>query len=118
MKVPNKYRVRHGILASNASYGNNGAFEIPLSLRSLAVVVAADGGGWEHVSVHIRMEGNKERTPTWSEMCHIKNMFWDAEDTVIQYHPPQSQYVNTHPHTLHLWKPIGIEIPLPNKFFV
>ncbi len=35
---------------------------------------------------------------------------------MVQYHPRRSQYVNCHPHTLHLWRPMGGEalpVPLP-----
>lgn len=112
MKVVEKFRIKKGVMASDSSYGNNGAFEIPLSNRTTAFVIASDGEGWEHVSVHV-ISNQLERTPTWAEMCKIKDLFWDEEETVIQFHPPKSQYVNNHKHCLHLWKPIGFEIPLP-----
>jgi len=117
MKVPEKYRITNGPMRSDESFGNNGAFKIPLSNRTIALVIASEGKGWEHVSVHMVSEG-KERTPTWSEMCKIKDMFWDEDETVIQFHPKKSEYVNVHVNCLHLWKPIGIEIPLPNTNLV
>lgn len=117
MECPNKYRITKGLMGSDPSFGNNGAFEIPLSGRSMAFVIASDGEGWEHVSVHIVTE-NKLRIPTWAEMCKIKDLFWSDEETVIQYHPPKSEYVNNHDHCLHLWKPIGFDIPRPNSELV
>jgi hypothetical protein len=51
-------------------------------------------------------------------MCFIKDLFWDAEDVVIQYHPAKSEYVNMHENTLHLWRPVGKEIPTPPKELV
>ena len=63
---------------------------------------------WEHVSVSTAV-----RCPTWEEMCHVKEIFWDPEDVVIQLHPPRSEWVNCHPYTLHLWRPIGIVLPRP-----
>lgn len=27
------------------------------------------------------------------------------EETVVQFHPPESEYVNNHLYCLHLWKP-------------
>lgn len=117
MKVPEKYRITTGIMASDCSYGNNGAFKITLSNRSIAYAIASDGGDWEHVSVHIVADG-KQRTPTWNEMCKIKDLFWNNEDTVIQFHPAKSNYINIHKHTLHLWRPIEQQIPAPNKMFV
>lgn len=117
-KVPNEYRIKnHPILSSNDDFGNMGAFEIPLSNRTTAFVIAADELGWEHVSAHV-VSDKKRRTPSWAEMCKIKDMFWDDEDCVIQYHPPKSEYVNNHKYVLHLWKPKGIEIPMPDSILV
>lgn len=65
--------------------------------------------GWEHVSVSLY-----NRLPTWDEMCLVKSLFWDEEETVIQFHPKKSQYVNQHPFCLHLWKKIGVDAELPN----
>lgn len=112
MTPPEQYRVEYGIMASNPSDGNNDAFKIPLSGRTIALVIISDGLVWEHVSVHVVSNG-KERTPTWSEMCKIKDMFWDETETVVQFHPKKSEYVNNHKHCLHLWKPIKSEIKLP-----
>ena len=52
-------------------------------------------------------------------MCAIKDMFFDHEETVMQLHPPVSEYVNIHPYCLHLWRPNnGRIIPRPPKEFV
>jgi hypothetical protein len=69
---------------------------------------AAEGvGDWEHVSV-----SRRSRCPEWHEMARVKQMFWDKTETVLQFHPPESEYVNLHPFCLHLWKPRW-EIVLP-----
>ena len=86
--VPEVFRVSIGAMASDKSYGNNGVF-----------VIASDGQGWKHVSV-----STPDTTPTWEQMCEIKDIFWDAEDCVAQFHPPRSVYVDMHPHCLHLWR--------------
>lgn len=100
-------------MGSDESYGNNGAFRIPLSPGTLvAVVIATDQLGWEHVSVHM-VERGKTRTPVWDEMCRIKDLFWGDDDLVVQYHPTKENYVNQHPHTLHLWRPTDQEVPSP-----
>jgi hypothetical protein len=65
------------------------------------ICLASNGMGWEHVSISIPMEN---RCPTWPEMCFVKSLFWDAEDCVIQYHPPEKEYVNNHEFCLHLWR--------------
>ena len=111
-KAPEEYRVKTGQLATDASYGNNGFFVFDFEGRQLAVT-ASDGEGWEHVSVSL-----ENRNPNWREMCLIKNMFWGKEDCVVQYHPPESEYVNNHEYCLHLWRPIGKEIPAPPSILV
>lgn len=118
-KVPEKYRIKfkNHPLASDESYGNNGGFKIPLAVTTAAWVIASDGNGWEHVSAHV-VENGIPKTPTWGQMSKIKALFWDEEDTVIQYHPPKSEYVNNHQHVLHLWRPAGIEIPMPDPEMV
>ena len=123
--VPDKYRIRNGVYRSDASNGNNGAFFVPnraarqhaLSTREHSSVplkvIASDGEGWEHVSVSL-----PTRCPTWAEMAFIKSVFWDADDCVVQFHPPESEYVNNHPFCLHLWRPIGRQIPTPPSLLV
>jgi len=109
--VPEIYRVRSGPMGSDSSYGNNGAFLVPRITRNLeAYCIASDGLGWEHVSCHIV---GQARTPTWEEMCAVKDLFWADDDVVIQIHPKKSQYVNNHPDVLHLWRQIGAVQPTP-----
>lgn len=71
---------------------------------------------WEHVSVSVTRRKND--IPTWAEMCFIKNLFWNETETVIQYHPPKSVYINIHPGVLHLWRPVLTSIPLPPLEYV
>jgi hypothetical protein len=68
---------------------------------------------WEHVSVSIEW-----RTPNWAEMCFVKDLFWDEDECVVQYHPPRSEYVNHHPNCLHLWKPLAATLPTPPSVLV
>ena len=113
-QVPNQYRVRTGPMRSDDSIGNAGAFFVRgRPGRPPFTVIASDGAGWEHVSVSL-----PDRCPTWPEMCAIKALFWDADDTVVQYHPPEREYVNNHPHCLHLWRSTRHEIPLPDALLV
>jgi len=114
--VPEKYRLLKGQYRSTILDGNNGAFSINRG-RTVIYIIASDGLGWEHVSVHCTSE-NKDRTPTWSEMCFIKDMFWDEEDIVIQFHPPKSEYVNMHKFTLHMWRSTTSLITTPPKILI
>jgi hypothetical protein len=82
-------------------------------------VIASDGGGWEHISVHVSERGKQaKRCPTWAEMCYIKDLFFAKDCTVLQYHPAEEDYVNMHPFCLHLWRPVGVEFPKPLKILV
>jgi len=115
MKVPEHLRIRSGRLKSDASFGCNGAFTVKVNTEKF-MVIASDGMGWEHVSVSPL---TARRCPTWKEMCAIKAMFWDAEDWVVQFHPAASEYVNCHPHCLHLWRPTeGNGLPMPPSMLV
>lgn len=76
-------------------------------------VVASWGGGWEHVSVC-----PANRLPDWDEMCAIKDMFWNDDEVVMQLHPAKINYVNFMENCLHLWRPIGQEIPVPPTLYV
>jgi hypothetical protein len=120
MKIDPKlelYRVRNGAWGSDP--GNDyGAFVIPgpqgETLRIIASPADADKTiPWEHVSVSTR-----HRCPYWKEMCWVKDLFWDAEEAVMQLHPPRSDWVNNHRHCLHLWRPGNGEIPLPPSIAV
>lgn len=120
--VPNQCRIRnHQLLPSDDSFGNNGLFKVEhyKIYNYYFFIQASDGMGWEHVSVSLFTKKHAvQRCPTWEEMCWIKDMFWDEDDCVIQYHPAKSEYVNLHPFVLHLWKPIGQFLPIPPKIMV
>lgn len=108
---PEKYRIAlPGYPAGDAT---NGCFVVPLKHQQKLRVIASDGLGWEHVSV-----SRSDRCPTWDEMCQIKDLFWDEDDCVVQYHPPKEDWVNNHPNCLHLWRPIGVEMPRPPAILV
>jgi len=113
MRVPNQFRIRDGAFASTEADGNNGAFMPTLRHKQLVRVIASDGAGWEHVSV-----SRSDRTPTWDEMCQVKDLFWDETDTVIQYHPAKTDYVNNHQFCLHMWRPTEVLIPVPPSILV
>lgn len=94
----------------------NGFFIVRSNEDNLPLrVVAASDFGWDHVSV-----SREDRCPLWSEMCYIKDLFFRENDIVIQYHPPKNQYVNIHPHCLHLWRRRGLRqnMPMPPIWMV
>jgi len=113
MKTPERLRLRTGPWGtSKETHGNNGVFY--LKYKGIEYrIIASDGGGWEHVSI-----SGEFLPPDWDVMCHVKSLFWDDEEVVMQLHPKKSDYVNVHNNCLHLWKPIGVDIPTPPKSFV
>ena len=74
------------------------------------------GAGWEHCSVSIT--DRYKRTPSWEQMCFIKDSFWNEDECCIEYHPAKKDYVNNHNYCLHIWKPIDQEIPTPPSLMV
>lgn len=96
-----------------------GFFKVPCPLTGmkLRIMVSAGddwhavgmpGPAWEHVSVSTPV-----RVPTWEEMCWVKDQFWLPEELVLQFHPPHSRYVNIAKNCLHLWRPVGVDLPMP-----
>lgn len=78
-------------------------------------VVFSWGGGWEHVSI---APYNHKITPSWADMCKLKDMFWGPDEAVVQIHPRKSDYVNKMKNCLHLWRPTEQELPLPPTTYV
>lgn len=97
-----------------------GAFEIPgrEACGRVLFCIVADGAetGWDHVSVSI--PDRRTKCPSWEEMCIIKALFWEPSECVVQFHPPESDYVNMHGGCLHLWKQVSAEFPQPPKICV
>lgn len=125
-------RQRSAVIES-ATGDRFGLFRVPVSASRAAIVIVSNGRDadagpdeppvvpWEHVSVRVvkyqRTAGGKlkqtDETPSWDVMCRIKDLFFDEDETVLQFHPPKRDYVNIHPNVLHLWKPIGLDVPRP-----
>jgi hypothetical protein len=115
---PGRLQLRGFESGAGESYGAF-ALRCPRTGERLRVIVS-DGDykraglspeyAWEHVSVSL-----PNRCPNWKEMDWIKDIFWKEDETVFQFHVPKADHINRHPYCLHLWRPIGITIPLPPK---
>ena len=81
-------------------------------------VIVSWGAGWDHCSVHARINERDIFTPFWEDMAYVKAMFFKPSECVVQYHPPSDVYVNTHEHVLHLWRQQAEETKLPPKWMV
>lgn len=107
-----RFRRVHPTLGGSPAGTDYGFFVVPFHGQELRVISSGvnSDSGWEHVSV-----STGTRIPSWPEMQHIKELFWGDDETVIQFHPRKSEYVNAMPFCLHLWKRTGIEYQLPPK---
>lgn len=113
-----RYRQRSGPWGSNSG-SISGAYVIPYvpsnprALGSVLTVIARNGDGWDHVSV-----STSYRCPTYEELKYIKGIFWDPEETVVQFFPRTDKHVNFHPFCLHLWRRHGLDYPLPPAEYI
>ena len=111
-----KYRVVTGVMASRSGKPY-GAFDHVRGPCGRELTIMADRGdktGWDHVSVSTR----KKSVPNWTEMCWVKDRFWEPEDWVVQFHPAKSKYVNNYSVVLHLWRPVRWPLPVPPSILV
>ena len=76
-------------------------------LTFIVEVECVDGKLWAHLSV-----STLKRTPNWDELRWCKEYFL-GDRRAIQILPPRAEYVNLHPHVLHLYAPLEHE-PLPD----
>lgn len=94
--------------------GSNGIFELPSPVDGVPLhIIVGTGMGWEHVSV-----SRHDRCPVWEEMDYLARMFWQAHETVVQFHVPRSDHVNVHDRCLHLWRPTRKPVPRPPAMMV
>ena len=99
-----------------------GAFWYPHKANHRTVflfMVATNRYGWEHVSVSVRRKWGLalQRPPHWEEMCLVKDLFWDPEDWVVQFHPAESEHIDM-VNALHLWRSIDEAFPIPDSILV
>lgn len=105
-------RITTGPFKTTPENGFNGFFVIKNGFHKLRVIIS-DQLGWDHVSVSM-----KNRMPSWDDMCLVKYLCFDSDETVVQFHPKHSEYINFHPYTLHLWRKHGAEYELPPSLMV
>lgn len=92
--------------------GGRGIIHMP---RWVGSVVWSNSGGWDHVSI---APAKRNIMPSWDDMCLLKNLFFNEDEVVIQYHPAKKDYVNNLSNCLHLWKPTEETLPVPNSLMV
>ena len=81
----------------------------------VGTLVVSWGCGWDHVSVS---PAKSNYTPTWDDMCAVKDLFFKDDEAVIQIHPPKSEYINLKENCLHLWRRNDADMVLPPSWMV
>ena len=71
----------------------------------LSVFVGKEPDGW-HLSISHRRNATllPGRNPTWEEIRDARYLFAPGHITMAMLLPPQSEYVNVHETTFHLWE--------------
>ena len=79
----------------------------------LFCVIGENEDGWEHVSV----SRDDCKTPTWEQMCKVKETFWNDDEVVLQFHSGKDEGIGEI-EILHLWRPVSVNalIVLMNDF--
>ena len=106
---------RRHIYSDNVEISDDGIRGFMNVDRTDMTFVASWGGEWEHVS---GAPVKRSKIPTWEQMCTVKDVFFKADEAVIQIHPPKAEYVNNMTNCLHLWRPIDKQLVLPPSFMV
>ena len=69
-----------------------------------------DGRWWQHLSC-----SRLERLPSWTDLRDTKAAFVGPDREAYVVLPPETSYVNQHPHVLHVWacldEPAGRILP-------
>lgn len=108
------FAIDHPRLGPPLPDGTGGAYRVPCPATGTTLtVIASTGMGWDHVSVSL-----PNRTPNWTEMERVKRLFFRDDETAMQLHVPPADHIDCHPYCLHLWRPLGVEIPRPPAILV
>lgn len=96
--LPERWRCLGYVQAPPDLIGDTHAFIRTDGMRALFSVEIHPDGKWVHLSV-----SHENKLPSWGELVSAKRDFFGPEITAVQILPDDSQYVNLHNHTLHLW---------------
>lgn len=92
--------------------------KLKVEIRSIkqsdkALVSLTKIAGWEHLSVSF-----KNKIPSWECMQEMKEIFFSDNEECFQLHPKADNYVNNNEYTLHIWRPVDGNIPIPPSILV
>lgn len=87
--------------------GLSGMISMPTWIGSIIITW---GAGWEHASI---APFKRNITPSWDDMCRLKDLVFNDDEACIQIHPAKVEYVNFKPNCLHLFRCTYKEMVLP-----
>lgn len=99
MKTPEDISKTSNLLIKENTEEGGCGFICYGSMKNWSVIWTRNKEGFDHVSVN-----GKGRTPSWEEMCKLKDMFFYDEEEAYQIFPKKSEYVNLATHCLHIWR--------------
>lgn len=88
-----------------------GKFIIPFENGTFEVT-ASNYMGWDHISIVVITKNGMARIAASEEIERLKKMFFGDEVT-IEVHPKKKDYINIDEVMLHVWRPLGKDLPLP-----
>lgn len=98
-------------LFGQAGDEGNGVFDVIVEEKPF-FVIASNREGWEHVCIH-----GRDWCISWSAIRALKDMFFEQEDKYFLTYLEQGKHLDPPFFWLHLWRPIGAELPtLPRDF--
>ena len=115
MKTVEEILSYKGIYSEKLNIGDDGIKGFILVNRIDMSFVASWGGGWDHVSV---APIKRYIVPDWNTMCKVKQIFFKPDETAIEIHPSEEQYVDNLSNCLHLWRANDKDMVLPPSFMV
>ena len=76
--------------------------------RKCSICIDSNTQPYEHASFSIMKNYPKEKqlTPSWEDMCYLKDLIWNKDEQAIQIHPKESEYLHGVAglnNVLHLW---------------
>lgn len=97
---------------------HSGSFLYPMENDKNAFIISTkDRRGWNHVSIHLQNDLGEciTKVPSHEDMQVIRNLFFNSEDLVQEFHPEKKDYINNHSYTLHLWESTEEKVEKPNS---
>jgi hypothetical protein len=114
LRKAERWRITTGKMASDATYGWNGHFLVPLE-GQIWLVRISDEMGWRHLSVS---NSQNRKLPDWMVLRRLKEAFYADEEWACQYFPAREEYINDCQWCLHLWSPLNDTLPTPSFVLV